>query len=175
MTISEAITAAVLSTVISAVHSTVPAVLTPRATVTTPAPDRQWVWPLEPEPTVVRRFDPPDQPWLPGHRGVDLAAHVSQTVRAPAAGRVSYSGVIAGRGVVVVLHGNGLRSTFESVRKGPVVGTFVSQATPVGEVGPERGHCFPATCLHWGVLRGRTYLDPLSSLGRAPVVLLPLG
>ena len=36
-------------------------------------------WPLDGPPRPVRRFDPPPQPWLPGHRGVDLAA-------APAAG-----------------------------------------------------------------------------------------
>src|SRR5437763_11992452 len=32
-----------------------------------------WCWPLPPPHHVVRGFDPPIQPWLAGHRGVDLA------------------------------------------------------------------------------------------------------
>ena len=36
------------------------------------------------------------------------------------------------------------------------------------------GHCAPATCLHWGVLRGETYLDPLVLVGAVRVMLLPL-
>ena len=31
-------------------------------------------WPLAGHPTVVTPFRPPPRPWLPGHRGVDLAA-----------------------------------------------------------------------------------------------------
>ncbi|MGX9901778.1 hypothetical protein ACW0JT_21495 [Arthrobacter sp. SA17] len=45
---------------------------------TTPAaidePRGNWSWPLSPEPAVLRGFDPPDKPWLSGHRGVDLKA-----------------------------------------------------------------------------------------------------
>ena len=134
----------------------------------------RWGWPLDPRPEVVRRFDRPDRPWLPGHRGVDLAASVGQSVRAPAAGRISWTGVIAGRGVVVVLHEGGLRSTFEPVSATAAVGTTVARGDSVGAVTSTSGHCAPRTCLHWGVLRGETYLDPLSFAGRGPVVLLPL-
>ena len=39
-------------------------------------------------------------------------------------------------------------------------------------------HCFPAACLHWGLIEGtgddQTYLDPLTLLGGGPVRLLPL-
>ena len=42
-----------------------------------------WEWPLAPRPAVLRAFDPPDKPWMSGHRGVDLgAAH--DGVRSPA-------------------------------------------------------------------------------------------
>ena len=133
-----------------------------------------WGWPLDPEPEVVRRFDPPDQPWLPGHRGVDLAATLGQPVRAPAEGRISWSGVVAGRAVVVVAHDGGLRSTFEPVAAAAPVGTAVGRGDTVGVLTATPGHCATRTCLHWGVLRGESYLDPLSFLGRAPVVLLPL-
>ena len=54
---------------------------------------------------VVRGFDPPAQPWLSGHRGVDLLGKVGEPVLAVMAGRVTYSGTLAGRGVVVVSHG----------------------------------------------------------------------
>jgi murein DD-endopeptidase MepM/ murein hydrolase activator NlpD len=135
----------------------------------------RWSWPLEPTPEVARRFDPPDQPWLPGHRGVDLGGAVGQVVRSPTGGTVTYAGRLAGRGVVVVTHADGLRSTFEPVSSTVRVGSTVSQGDPVGQISGEVGHCSPATCLHWGVLRGRTYLDPLAFVGRGRIVLLPLG
>ena len=133
-----------------------------------------WVWPLDPEPRVVRGFDPPDQPWGAGHRGVDLAAAVGQQVRSPEAGTVTWAGVLAGRGVLVVTHPGGLRSTLEPVTATVPVGAGVGRGGAVGTVAAEPGHCAPSTCLHWGVRRGRQYLDPLAFVGRAPIVLLPL-
>ena len=97
------------------------------------SPAGRWAWPLEPEPEVVRRFDPPDQAWTSGHRGVDLAASVGQPVLVPTDGQVSWTGVIAGRAVVVVLHDGGLRSTFEPVAAARPVGTFVTRGEPVGQ------------------------------------------
>ena len=149
--------------------------VTPPGQVASGASAGRWNWPLDPEPEVARRFDPPDQPWLPGHRGVDLVGAVGQVVRSPTAGTVTYAGRLAGRGVVVVSHRDGLRSTFEPVTASQPVGTAVAQGDPVGSISAETGHCAPASCLHWGVLRGRTYLDPLAYVGRARIVLLPLG
>ncbi len=37
-----------------------------------------------------------------------------------------------------------------------------------------RSHCFPRACLHWGLRRGDTYLDPLTLVGAGPIRLLPL-
>ena len=37
-----------------------------------------------------------------------------------------------------------------------------------------RSHCWPRTCLHWGWIRGDTYLDPLILVGAGPVRLMPL-
>ncbi len=133
-----------------------------------------WDWPLDPEPRVERGFDPPDQPWGAGHRGVDLASAVGQSVRSPESGTVTWAGVLAGRDVVVVTHPGGLRSTFEPVRAVVPVGAAVVRGGTVGTVTAVSGHCAPRTCLHWGVLRGRQYLDPLAFVGRAPIVLLPL-
>ena len=123
---------------------------------------------------MARRFDPPEQPWLAGHRGVDLVGTVGQPVRAPADGTVTYAGRLAGRGVVVVGHAGGLRSTFEPVAAALPVGSIVAEGAPVGTIAAEAGHCAPVTCLHWGVLRGRDYLDPLAFVGRGRIVLLPL-
>jgi murein DD-endopeptidase MepM/ murein hydrolase activator NlpD len=140
---------------------------------------------------VVRPFDPPEHDWLPGHRGVDLAAAPGDVVGAPAAGVVSFAGPVGGRHVVVVAHPDGLRSSLEPVSGGPPAGTPVRAGEPVGtlDVAPDdpptgsgrrgaaaAGHCAPGDCLHWGVRRGETYLDPLALLGEAPpIVLLPLG
>lgn len=142
------------------------------------ATDPGWVFPLPgsaESQTVLAPFDPPEQPWLAGHRGVDLAAAVGAPVLSPAAGVVKLAGTVVDRGVVVVLHDDGLRSSFEPVTPGVSPGTRVAQGEAVGVVAETPGHCDPEACLHWGVRRGETYLDPLSLLGdRPPIVLLPL-
>jgi murein DD-endopeptidase MepM/ murein hydrolase activator NlpD len=113
---------------------------------------------------VVRSFDPPDVPWGAGHRGVDLAASDGAVVVAPADGVVTFAEVLAGRPVLVVSHGE-LRSTFEPVVATVAVGTRVGRGQPVGRL--VAGHACPApVCLHWGVKRGETYLNPLGLLGR---------
>src|SRR5690625_7496024 len=56
---------------------------------------------------VVAHFDPPEAKWLTGHRGIDLAAHVAQTVRSPAAGVIHFAGMVAGRTVLTVQLPNG--------------------------------------------------------------------
>jgi murein DD-endopeptidase MepM/ murein hydrolase activator NlpD len=139
-----------------------------------PEPGSGWDWPLEPVPRVVSGFDPPASPWGPGHRGVDLASAVGAPVRSVGAGRVGYAGQVAGRGVVSVEHPGGLRTTYEPVTPAVSVGDEVARGDLLGTVSAAPGHCLPATCLHWGVLRGETYLDPLALVGVVPVRLLPL-
>jgi murein DD-endopeptidase MepM/ murein hydrolase activator NlpD len=120
---------------------------------------------------VVRGFDPPDQPWLSGHRGVDLLGAVGTGVVAAKAGRVVFAGTVAGRGVVVVSHGD-LRTTYLPVRPLVSVGTPVDAGQVIGQLVP--GHACPGgTCLHWGLKRGEEYLDPLSLLDQAQLRLLP--
>jgi murein DD-endopeptidase MepM/ murein hydrolase activator NlpD len=131
------------------------------------------VWPLDPVPTVVRRFDPPDSPWGAGHRGVDLLGRPGQEVRTALAGTVSFAGTLAGRGVVVVSHG-ATRTTYEPVDPSVRVGDVLQTGGVIGTLQTGLSHCFPRSCLHWGLLEGATYLDPLSLLGFAPVRLLPL-
>jgi murein DD-endopeptidase MepM/ murein hydrolase activator NlpD len=144
----------------------------PAATGDHPAP--RGVWPLSPRPAVVRGFDPPSSPWGSGHRGVDLLGHLGQPVRAARAGTVSYAGTLAGRGVVVVDHG-AERTTYEPVSPSVSAGERVGAGTVLGTLQLGMSHCFPRACLHWGLLRGDTYLDPLTLVGGGPVRLLPLG
>ena len=132
------------------------------------------VWPLDPRPEVVRRFDPPATQWGPGHRGVDLLGTPGQAVHAAAAGVVSFAGRIAGRGMVVVDHG-ATRTTYQPVDPAVAVGDRVPAGAVVGRLEATGSHCFPATCLHWGLIEGAaTYRDPLTLVGAGPVRLLPL-
>lgn len=131
------------------------------------------VWPLVPEPEVVHGFDPPDDPWGAGHRGVDLLGRVGQPVRSALPGRVTWAGVLAGRGVLVVDHG-ATRTTYEPVAATGHVGDRVDAGARIGVLELAGSHCFPRACLHWGWIEGETYLDPLRLVGAGPVRLLPL-
>ncbi|WFE36585.1 M23 family metallopeptidase [Micromonospora sp. WMMD975] len=132
-------------------------------------------WPLPGPPRLARRFDPPPEPWLPGHRGVDLAAEPGAAVHAAGAGTVLFAGPVAGRPVVTVGHGDGLRTTYEPVRPRLAAGDRVDAGTPIGELLTRHPGCPAVACLHWGLRRGDDYLDPLSLLGLGRIRLLPLG
>ncbi len=123
-------------------------------------------WPVGTRPVVLRGWEPPATPYGPGHRGVDLAADGGEPVRAVAAGRVSFAGQVAGRGVVSVeLAGTGeapLRTTYAPVEAAVKKGDEVAAGELLGTVRPTGPHC--TACLHWGLLRGEVYLNPLSLL-----------
>ncbi len=132
-------------------------------------------WPLGGTPVVDRGFEPPHTAWGAGHRGVDLRAALGTPVLAAGAGRVAYAGLLAGRGVVVVVHPGGLRTTYEPVAAAVAVGDVVARGDVLGTLGEGHASCRPGlTCLHWGLLQGDTYLDPLALLFLGQVRLLPL-
>lgn len=135
--------------------------------------DRGWQWPLSPPLTVAAPFQAPKQQWGPGHRGIDLLGSVAQPVLAIGAGRVTFAGTVAGRGVVVVDHGR-LRSTYEPVIPQVMGGDQVTAGQVIATLAAVRSHCPPAACLHLGVRRGDVYLDPLKLLGSQRVRLKPL-
>lgn len=139
-----------------------------------PVPVMGFGWPLGGTPTVVRRFDPPPQRWLAGHRGVDLAGEPGAPVLAAGGGTVAFAGTVAGRGVVSIDHANGLRTTYEPVLVSITAGAAVGQGTRIGALAPGHPGCPVAACLHWGLRRGEVYLDPLLLLGFGRVRLLPL-
>ncbi|MFE3072791.1 peptidoglycan DD-metalloendopeptidase family protein [Streptomyces sp. NPDC059247] len=135
------------------------------------------VWPVgPPPPPVLRGWEPPPGPYAPGHRGVDLAAGAGTPVLAPVAGTVAFAGPVGGRGVLTLtLPGTGsppLRTTFSPVAPLVAVGDRVAPGTPVARVAPGT-HC-ARDCLHWGLLRGERYLNPLVLVEREPSRLLPL-
>ncbi|WP_460656463.1 M23 family metallopeptidase [Kribbella endophytica] len=130
------------------------------------------VWPLDPRPRIVHAYNPPAKPWLPGHRGIDLAGTPGQPVLAATNGTITYAGPVAGRSVVVITHGP-QRTTYEPVIPSVPTGTTVHAAQPIGHLSAAASHCTPKTCLHWGLLEGKTYLNPLSLLPAQPVRLLP--
>ncbi|MDQ1645344.1 MAG: hypothetical protein QOJ50_1528 [Cryptosporangiaceae bacterium] len=131
-------------------------------------------WPLDGRPAVVRRFSPPPTPYGRGHRGADLGSQPGATVRAAASGTVTFAGTVGGKGVVVVAHAGGLRTTYEPVTATATVGTQVLAGAPIGILDPGHPGCPVAACLHWGLRRGDLYLDPLTLLGLGQVRLLPL-
>ena len=121
---------------------------------------------------VVQGFDAGASAYGPGHRGVDLRAEAGTAVAAAADGVVSFAGPVADRGVVVILHGDGIRTTYEPVAPGVRAGDRVTRGQPIGVVaGAHHGR---ADVLHWGARRGEMYLDPLALLLRlGPVRLIP--
>ncbi|PTM86247.1 M23 family metallopeptidase [Streptomyces sp. VMFN-G11Ma] len=136
-------------------------------------------WPVGAHPAVLRGWEPPATLYGRGHRGVDLAAPPGTPVRAVAPGRISYAGRVAGRGVVSLqLSGTDLRTTYEPVRATVTKGEEVDAGDVLGTVEPTGSHC-TTSCLHWGLLRGSTYLNPLSLLppdllSHGPSRLLPV-
>ncbi|MFF5297886.1 murein hydrolase activator EnvC family protein [Streptomyces sp. NPDC013161] len=136
-------------------------------------------WPVGSHPLVLRGWEPPATVYGRGHRGVDLATPAGAPVRAVAPGRVSFAGRVAGRGVVAIeLTGTDLRTTYEPVTATMKKGDEVEPGEVVGTVEITGSHC-ATTCVHWGLLRGETYLDPLALLppwllNRGPSRLLPV-
>lgn len=133
-----------------------------------------WVWPLPGPHEVSRGFDPPASRYGIGHRGADLPGSRGDPVLAAGAGVVSYAGLLAGRGVLVISHGE-LRTTYEPVAALVAVGERVSAGELVGTLEPGHAGCPAEACLHWGLKRGEDYLDPVALVERGPARLLPLG
>ncbi len=132
-----------------------------------------WVWPLRPQPHLVRPFEPPAGAYAAGHRGVDLAGSVGHRVLAVADGVVTFVGMVAGKGVVVVDHGTE-RSTYQPVAGAVARGEQVRAGQVLGRLQLGGSHCWPDACLHLGRVVSGSYLDPLALLGSGPIRLLPL-
>lgn len=131
-------------------------------------------WPVPLPHNVIRGFEAPPHAWSAGHRGVDLLAASGVGVLAAGPGVVSFSGEIAGRGVLTVRHPDGRRTTYEPLDDRLADGSQVSTGTPLGRLSEHGSHCAPRACLHWGLLVGdEEYRDPLTLVSSRRIVLLP--
>lgn len=158
--------------------------LVPHSAATPVSTGPEFVVPLDAPLRVATPFDPPAQRWLAGHRGVDLAVPPLTNVLAPADGVVSFAGPVAGRPVLSLDHGDGLRTTYEPVRATVDVGEVVTTGQPVGHLMAGHPGCPAQACLHWGarVAAGGPsgdddeYVDPLGLLSQdlQPIRLKPL-
>lgn len=132
-----------------------------------------WTAPLAGEPAVTRPFEAPAHPYGPGHRGADLAGAAGAPVLAAGDGVVVFAGMVAGRPVVSIDHAGGLRTTYEPVDPTVAAGQRLARSSPIGTLSAGHPGCPREACLHWGLRRGETYLDPLLLLA-VRVRLLPL-
>ena len=150
------------------------AITLPRPTPAGAATDPVGQWPLQPAPEVVARLRPARS--RPGGRATGASTWPgspgSRSARRCRAGSPSPAPSPA-RPVVTVDHG-GTRTTYEPVATTLPRGTPVAAGAAIGSLGVVGSHCFPRACLHWGWIRGETYLDPLRLVGGGPVRLLPL-
>ncbi|WP_198393680.1 D-alanyl-D-alanine carboxypeptidase family protein [Brevibacterium yomogidense] len=131
-----------------------------------------WIAPV-PSPTVVRGFDPPEENWQAGHRGVDIAALPGEPIRAPAHGTVRYAGVVAGKPLVSVTVRDWVMSV-ENVDASVRTGDDVYPGHVIGAVSSP-SHCDDG-CVHVGVWpdgEKTSYVDPMPFFGRGDTILLP--
>jgi murein DD-endopeptidase MepM/ murein hydrolase activator NlpD len=133
-----------------------------------PGPRARYRPPLAGLLSVLHRFEQPATLYAAGHRGVDLATTSGQPVLAARGGRVQFAGPVAGRGVVVIAHADGIRTEYEPVAPTVRAGEAVDTGQLIGRILGTHGMCHPGVCLHWGARRGDIYIDPL-------LLLNPLG
>ena len=126
-----------------------------------------WSWPVV--GPIIRGFDPPDDPYGAGHRGIDIATDLSTVIVAPDAGVVTFAGKVGGRLFLTIDHGGGVSSTCSWLNAVLVHrGDHVVRGQPVALTGwghPDE----PVPHLHFGVRLNGTYVDPLAYLGPPPV------
>ncbi len=114
--------------------------------------------------TVVRGFDPPADRYGAGHLGLDLAVAPGSAVRSAGVGTVRFAGSVAGRGVVVVLHPDGISTEYEPLLPAVHVGQAIPAGAVLGRLHGVHVGCPVTSCLHWGARSGDRYVDPLSLL-----------
>ncbi|MFF2276609.1 murein hydrolase activator EnvC family protein [Agromyces sp. NPDC058126] len=134
----------------------------------------QWVWPVPAPIRVVSPFRAPPTPYTSGHRGIDLEVEPGAPLVAAESGVVSFAGMVAGRGVVAVDHGDGVVSAIEPIDPSVEEGDPIAAGTAIGTAS-RGGHC-EGDCVHFGVRVDGEYVSPFLFLGGLPrAVLLPSG
>ena len=107
---------------------------------------------------IADHFRAPPCPYCAGNRGIEYRTATSAVVRSVEAGRVVFSGPVAGVRYVVVEHRNGWRLTYGRLREVSVRrGDAVARSAVLGTTG--RG-------FHFGLRVGGVYRDPEPHFGR---------
>jgi hypothetical protein len=117
---------------------------------------------------VIDPFRPPSTPYGSGNRGVDYRTTPGEPVGAAAAGEVVFAGRVGNGLHVVVLHADGIRTSYSFLRSIAVArGNRVAARDAVGTA---------ASSLHFGARAGDAYVDPEVLLaGDTRVHLIPDG
>lgn len=130
------------------------------------------LWPVK-HVRILRPFDPPEKPWMAGHRGVDLEAKEGTKLFAPANGIISFAGVVAHKNVVSIKHGS-ITSTFEPAKTFLSVGESVKRGQLIGSVSRGSDHC-DNSCVQWGLKKDkRHYEDPAIKASMRRIVWKPI-
>ncbi len=135
---------------------------------------RNWTTPI-PAMEIIGAFDLPDEPWLKGHRGIDVLAVENEPLRAPTAGTIRFAGSVAGMDTLSILTESGHVLSFQPASTSMRKGEAFSAGERIGAVGAG-GHC-ERSCLHIGAWPAETdqrYVDPAKLFGQEQSVLLPL-
>lgn len=121
---------------------------------------------------VIVPFRPPPEPWLSGHRGVDLEAAPGTPIRASFSGTIAFAGQVGGRPVVSIQHADGIRTTYDPVISQRSRGAAVRRGDIIGVLANEN-EATHGPGLGWGAKNGDSYINPLTLLGRSEVRLKP--
>jgi murein DD-endopeptidase MepM/ murein hydrolase activator NlpD len=131
-----------------------------------------YAWPVRGE--VIRPFEPPEDPYGSGHRGIDIAASLGTPVRAAQGGTVAFAGPVAGSLFVSIDHPDGVRTTYSWLSEVRVrAGDPVERGSSIGVTGPGHPGIDPSH-LHFGARFAGQYIDPMLLLERSVVGLVRL-
>lgn len=129
--------------------------------------ESRWSWPVVGD--VIRDFARPAEAWSAGHRGIDIQAAPGAEVRAPVAGRVTFVGPVAGRGVIVLRTLEDGDVTLEPVEPAVLLGDVVNPGDVVGFL---RGGHLGDNALHLGLRVAGEYVDPSAYLPLQPRIVI---
>ena len=126
-----------------------------------------WSWPLRGE--VLRPYSLGPDPYAAGqHRGVDVAGSAGEAVRAPAAGVVSFVGVVPSSGRTVTIQTDGYAVSLTHLGEATVAkGATVAEGDAVGVAGQSGEVEWPTPYVHLGIRVSSAadgYVDPATLL-----------
>ncbi len=126
-----------------------------------------WSWPLRGE--VLRPYSLGPDPYAAGqHRGVDVAGSAGDAVRAPAAGVVSFVGVVPSSGRTVTIQTDGYAVSLTHLGETTVAkGATVAEGDAVGVAGQSGEVEWPTPYVHLGIRVSSAadgYIDPATLL-----------